>query len=409
MVVPYKLIMTAAALFAALAVGYSLGVRHQTSAVTVSPTSLSAVPERKILYYRNPMGLPDTSPTPKQDSMGMDYVPVYESEVQDAAGTVRVSAERVQRLGVRTEAAERRALARSTRAVGTVQIDETRQTIVAPRFEGWVVKLHVNATGLSVRKGDALLDFYSPQINQIETEYLTLSSTGGVRNGSLERLATLAVPDEEIKRLQRERRVNPTISLRVPVNAVVMEKLAIEGMKFAPGDALYRLADLSTVWFMADIYEQDLAQIAIGQTARVAINALPGKDIENKIAFIYPNINPATRTAKIRIDLENADGLLRTDMYGSVYLTSPHVEPVLTIPSSAVLNSGQSKIVFIDRGEGLFQPHAVTTGAEYDGYTEITDGLSEGDRVVTSSSFLIDAESNIRAALQSFTAPEKQP
>lgn len=409
MAAPYKLILTATALFAALAVGYSLGVEHQTPMTTALSATSSATPERKILYYRNPMGLPDTSPTPKQDSMGMDYVPVYENEVQEAPGTVRVSPERVQRLGVRTEAVERRTLSQSVRAVGTVQVDETRQTIIAPRFEGWIVKLHANATGLPVRKGDILLDFYSPQINQIETEYLTLLSAGGVRNGALERLATLAVPDEEIRRLQRERRVNPTISLRAPADATVMEKQAVEGMKFASGDALYRLADLSTVWFVADIYEQDLAQIAVGQTAKVTINALPGSGVDGKIAFIYPSINPATRTAKIRIDLENSNGGLRTDMYGSVELTPDHVEPVLAVPSSAVLNSGQNKVVFIDRGEGLFQPHAVTTGAERDGYTEITDGLSEGDRVVTSSSFLIDAESNIRAALQNFTAPEKQP
>lgn len=409
----FILILTLAA---AMGAGYALGLKKpQGNAVTASATqdASATTGKGKVLYYRNPMGLPDTSPVPKQDSMGMDYVPVYENEAAQEPGAVRVSAERVQRLGVKTEIVERRTLSHVVRAVGTVQIDETRQTVIAPRFEGWVEKLLINATGQYVKKGDALFTIYSPQIIQTETEYLSAtsatSSAAQGKSGSLARLVTLAVPDEEIDRLKRERKVNSSIVMRSPADGTVMEKLAIEGMKFSPGDKLYRLVDLSSIWVISDVFEQDLMKIEVGQNAKISFAVFPERVFEGKVSFIYPDINPATRTAKIRIELANADGKLRTDMYGSAELEAAHSEPVLTVTASALLNNGQTKAVLLDRGEGLYQPQTVKIGLTHDGYTEVLEGLSEGDRVVTSASFLIDAESNIRAALQNFTQRSEKP
>lgn len=406
-------------LMAALAAGYIYGVKQgqERASVPAVPAAADATAapqdapqtagKGKILYYRNPMGLPDTSPTPKQDEMGMDYVPVYENEAAQEPGSVRVSADRIQRLGVKTEAVTRRALSHAVRAAGTVQVDETRQVVVSPRFEGWIEKLYASATGQAVKKGESLFSMYSPLIVQIESEYL--ADAAGGRNGSLTRLKTLAVPEEEIARLQRERKVGMSIVMRAPIDGIVLDKQAVEGLKFSQGETLYRLVDLSSVWVIAEIFEQDLARITSGQGAKIKIAAFPDRIFEGKVGFIYPDINPATRTAKIRIELPNSDGSLRVDMFGSVEIEASHAEPVLAIPASALLNNGQTQAVLIDRGDGLFQPMAVKTGLSNDGHVEIKEGLSEGDRVVTSASFLIDAESNIRAALQNFTAEEKKP
>lgn len=369
----------------------------------------------KILYYRNPMGLADTSPVPKKDGMGMDYIPVYESEAKEAPGTVQISPERIQKLGVKTEAVGKRNLDQTIRAVGTVQPDERRQTVIAPRFEGWVEKLNVDATGMPVKKGDPLFVFYSPDITHIEAEYPfahnmeATSSSKQAINGTIERLQTLAVPPEEIERLKREHTASYHITFRAPADGTVMEKQAIEGMKFSPGDTLYRLADLSNVWVTADIYEQDLARIAVGQPVKIMINAYPGKMFEGTVGFIYPNISKDTRTAKIRIDLPNPAGELHIDMYAAVEINGDSSSEVLAVPVSAILNSGQKQIVLVDLGDGRFAPRPVKIGVRGDGFAEVLEGLNEGDRVVTSANFLIDAESNLRTALQSFSQPETKP
>lgn len=384
------------------------------------PTKEAAGGKGKILFYRNPMVPSDTSPVPKTDSMGMTFVPVYETEVQAEPGTVQIGSERVQKLGVRTEVAAKQSLTRAIKAVGIIQADERRETVVNPRFEGWIKKLYVNTTGQKVKRGDPLLDVYSPELLQAEREYLIVSGADskneagrtlhGLAKSALEKLKTLEVPQDEIDRLQREKTPNDRITLRAQADGTVIEKRAVEGMKFASGDMLYSLAELGHVWAMADIYEQDLSNIAVGQTATVAVDAIPGKTFEGTVGFIYPQLSKDTRTAKARIDLHNEDGQLRPDMYAQVKLASPQKKNVLAIPTSAVLNTGERKAVLLDLGEGRFRPQAVKTGAEGDGHVEIVDGIKEGDRVVTSASFLIDAESNIRSALQNFAKPEeKQP
>ena len=397
----------------ALTTGYSL---NPTTALAIDAKAETPTGEKKekILYYRDPMS-PATSPVPKKSAMGMDYVPVYETGAQDDAGTVRLSPDRIQQLGVQSETAKRRNLAQPVHAVGTVQIDETRQTIIAPRFEGWIEELNANATGLRVQKGDALFTFYSPELTNIESEYhsseelSTTDHTDKIRstqapNGTIKKLQSLAVPQEEVERLKREHTVNYHITLRAPADGTVIKKDAIEGMKFSSGDALYRLVDLSHVWVIVEVYEQDLNRVRMDQTATITLSAFPGKIFEGKVAFNYPDINTDARTAKVRIDLPNPTGELRLDMYADVVIKGMEENNALAVPASAVLSSGEQQVVLIDLGDGRFKPQAVKTGIQGGGYIEILDGLKEDNRVVTSANFLIDSESNLRSALQGFAA-----
>lgn len=387
------------------------------------PPKPAAAPkgERKILYYRNPMGLPDTSPTPKKDWMGMDYLPVYEGEEPGSDNAVTVSPAKVQRLGVRTEPAALRELTRTIRANGTVQPDERREWIVSTKFEGWIEKLHVNATGQAVRRGQPLMEVYAPELVAAQQEYLLawrslkdMAGAGETIRASAEQLAEAAlqrlknwdISSDQIKRLQREGTFARTLTLRAPASGIVMEKMAVQGMRFAAGDPLYRLADLSTVWLIANVFEQDLAAVREGQKATVTVTAYPGTAFTGKVAFVYPSVNPETRTAKVRIEIANPDGRLKTDMYASIALAAgAGTGPVLAIPDSAVLDSGTRQVVLVDRGEGRFEPRPVTLGTFADGYYEVTSGLKVDEPVVVGANFLIDAEANLKAALQAFTPP----
>ncbi len=374
-----------------------------------------------ILYYRNPMGLPDTSPVPKKDSMGMDYIAVYEGDEPDD-GSVKISIAKVQRLGVRSEPVEIRQLTRTIRAVGTIQADERRLYAVNTKFEGWIEKLHVNTTGQVVRRGDPLMEVYAPELVAVQEEYLLAlrsqhmvagastdikASASQLANAALQRLRTWDVPEDQIKRLQRASAASRTLTLRAPADGIVMDKMAIEGQRFMPGEPLYKIADLSTVWLLADVFEQDLAAVREGEKATLKLAAYPGAEFAGTVAFIYPTVAKDTRTAKIRIVVPNSDGRLKTDMFANVELAAPITGgPVVAVPDSALLDSGTRQAVLIDHGDGRFEPREVKVGAKADGFYEIMHGVSAGENVVVGANFLIDAESNIRAALKAFTAPQ---
>jgi membrane fusion protein, copper/silver efflux system len=397
----------------------------------VSPASTPAAPapaaapggERKILYYRNPMGLPDTSPVPKKDSMGMDYIPVYADEGSGTVpGTVKISPERIQMLGVRTEAASLRSIAHTVRAVGSVAADERRIDVVNPKFEGWIEKLRVNTTGQTVRRGEALLEVYSPDLVLAQREYLvartaaadmaqadamTRDNAQAIAAAALSRLKNWDISADQLARLQRTGTASRTLTLSAPTSGIVMEKTALEGLHFGAGDMLYRIVDLSTVWLLADVFEQDLAQIRPGQSAKITVQAYPGRVFDGRVAFIYPTVNAQTRTGKVRIEVPNPDLLLKTDMYATVEIAAPvESTTVLVVPDSAVLDTGTRQTVLVGRGDGRFEPRAVKLGTRAGGYVTVLEGLRDGEKVVTGANFLIDAESNLRAALQAFTAPE---
>ncbi len=418
-------ILAIALIAAALAAGYWWGSRN-AEGPAVSATADKREGKRKVLYYRNPMGLPDISPTPKKDSMGMDYVPVYEGEEPESTGTaVKVSVDKVQKLGVRTEAAATRDLVRTVRAVGTVQVDERQLHTVAPRFEGWIERLHVNTTGQPVARGQALMEVYSPDLVTAQQEYvIALKGVESVKDGTpeiqasmrqlaasaLERLRNWDISEEEMRQLQKEGRARQTLTLRSPVSGVVLEKPALKGMRFMPGEALYKISNLSSLWLLADIFEQDLSLVQPGQAARITVNAYPGKVFTGKVAFVYPTVTPETRTAKVRIELANPGGLLKPAMYASVELAAGRAKAkVLAVPDSAVLDSGTRQIVLVQRGEGLFEPRPVKLGARADGYVEVLEGVQAGEMVVVSANFLIDSESNLKAALGTFGGPGAKP
>lgn len=403
------------AYFAVLAVGVAAGaivVEHLRPMVlggraAASPSNAGDADKgkRRILYYKNPMGHPDTSPVPKKDSMGMDYIPVYEGEgVDDDSGAVKVSADRIQKLGVRTETAAPRPLARSIRATGTVQIDEARQVVITARFDGWIEKLLVPRSGDAVTKGQVLAEFYSPELVKTQLEHFIsrrIDRAGGdvLAEGPLYRLRNYGIAEQDIAQILKTNKSSRTLPLRAPMSGVVLEKKAVEGMRAAPGELLFRIADLGIVWMIAEVFEQDLAEIAPGQEAGASVLAFPGRRFAGKVAFVYPMMSAATRTVRVRIELPNPDGALLPDMYGTVVIRAAGA-PALAIPDSAVIDSGTRRVVLVEKGAGRFEPRAIRTGRRGEGYLEVLEGVSEGEKVVVAANFLIDAESNLKSALR---------
>ncbi len=368
---------------------------------------------RRILYYRNPMGLPDISPVPKKDEMGMDYVPVYADE-QAEAGRVRVAPDKLQKLGVRTEPAGRHMLSRTLHIVGTLQVDERRQWTVSPKFEGWITELRVATTGATVRRGDVLLEVYSPDLVGAEEDYrvavAALASLQAAdreaREGaeqlvqsSAERLRNFGIAAADLPPLRQGALSRHSLALRAERDGVVLEKTARAGMRFTAGEALYQLADLSSLWLIGSVPEQDLALVRTGQRATATTAAYPGRTFTGTVTFIAPVLQPETRTAQVRIELANRDGLLKPAMFGSVELPTGRKDACLAVPDAAILDTGTRQIVLIDRGGGNFEPREIRAGARGDGYVEVLEGLADGDPVVVNGNFLIDAESNLRAAI----------
>jgi Cu(I)/Ag(I) efflux system membrane fusion protein len=313
-------------------------------------------------------------------------------------------------------------MARTVRAVGTVAADERRIGVVNPKFEGWIEKLLVNTTGQTVRPGEPLLEVYSPDLVLAQREYLVARAAAAdmaqadsmardnakaIADAALSRLKNWDISADQLARLQRSGSATRTLTLRAPLGGIVMDKQALEGLHFAAGDMLYRIVDLSTVWLLAEVYEQDLAQIRPGNAANITMQAYPSRVFEGRVAFVYPTVNAQTRTAKVRIEVPNPELLLKIDMYATVEIAAPADSTVmLAVPESAVLDTGTRQTVLVDRGEGRFEPRAVKLGARAGGYAVVLEGVREGEKVVTGANFLIDAESNLRAALQAFTAPE---
>jgi membrane fusion protein, copper/silver efflux system len=357
-----------------------------------------ACPGGKVKFYRDPMGGPDTSPVPKKDSMNMAYIPVCEGEAADTPGTVKIGLDRVQRLGVRSEEVREQALSRTVRAFASLQFDERRQFVVAPKFSGWIEKLAVNATGDTVKVGQDLFDVYSPELNILQQQW----RVAGRSADATDKLRYLAFPEAALEKLRRGDPPSRTVVFPSPVAGTVIEKVAIEGMHFQPGDALFRIVDTSNMWVMAEIYEQDLAFVKVGDTARVTVNAWPVEPFDGKVTFIYPTVGKESRTARLRIEVANPDSRLRADMAATVEIASPVGGGRLAVPESAVIDSGRRQVVLVELGEGRYQPRPVRLGARVPGWVQVLAGLSAGEKVVTQATFLIDAESNIRAALAAF-------
>lgn len=363
----------------------------------------------KILYYRNPMGLADVSKEPKKDSMGMDYIPVYEGEDDAPSSTVKVSLDKVQRSGVRSEPARLQTLALPVRAAGIAKPDERSLRSVTLRADGFIEKLYVNETGAHVTAGEPMFSVYSPQMVSVQVDYRNavnaFACDAKTEAGALVRLRNLGVPEPVIQQLKTSPSPTMLIDWPAPMSGVVMEKKVVVGQMVKAGDELYRLADLSTIWVIANVAEQDIAMVKIGAPAKMTFRAYPGEVFQGKVTFILHELDTATRSAKVRIELKNPDHRIKHEMFADVEIDagSKDVER-LVVPVSAVIDSGNRQVVIIDKGEGRFEPRAVKIGMRGDSFIEILDGVKDGEQVVTTANFLIDAESNLKAALQAFTA-----
>jgi membrane fusion protein, copper/silver efflux system len=359
------------------------------------------------------MGLADYSPVPKKDSMGMDYIPVYEDEATDE-GSVKLTPGKIQRTGVKSEPARKQIIRSVIRAPGTIQLDERRVSVVSMRSESWIQKVADVTTGSRVRKGDLLMEVYSPAVSAAAAEYVAIRNTPEDRKGVLssgvrQRLQNLDIPEAAMASIEKERTAPIAIAWTAPRDGVVLERNAVEGMRVQPGDTVFRLADTSVVWTLIDIAERDMSRIKAGRMASVKARGYPGRVFQGQVTVVYPQVNKESRTVRVRIELPNADLALLPDMYVDAEIDAGSAEPVMAVPDSAVLDSGQRQVVFIDRGEGRLEPRDVKLGFRGDGLAEIRDGVAEGDLVVTSANFLIDAESNLNAAMKGFAAAGAQP
>jgi Cu(I)/Ag(I) efflux system membrane fusion protein len=365
---------------------------------------------KRILYYRNPMGMPDVSKTPKKDSMGMDYIPVYEGEEDDSAG-IKISLGKIQRSGVQSELAQMRPLSELVRAPGTIQLDERKIAVITLRTEAFIERVENVTTGSEVKQGQPLIYLYSPAIAAAAAEYVSALGfkPGESPRGARQRLMNYAVPETFLAELERTRKVPLTFAWTAPRDGVVLERNAVDGMRANPGDTLFRIADHRVVWALVDVTERDLGAVKEGQSVTIRVRSYPDKAFSGKVALVYPHMNPATRTVRVRIELPNHSLLLRPDMYADADINTGGDSPVLTVPDSAIIDSGDRQIVIVDKSDGRFEPRAVKLGRHGAGYTEIREGLQENETVVTSANFLIDAESNLKAALKTMTHTGARP
>ena len=372
----------------------------------------------KVLFYRNPMNPAITSPVPAKDEMGMDYIPVYADEEEgdetEPAGTVKIDPAIVQNIGVRTAVAERKTISREIRTVGRVAYNEERLARLHPKTEGWIEELYIDKTGEQIEKDTILLSIYSPQLVTTQQEYLLAlanlralkdSPYDDARRGAeelakatRERLELLDVPEHQIRELEKTGRIKKSLHIHSPFDGIVMKIGAREGQYVTPQTELYMIADLSQVWVFADVYENEVPWISVGDPVKMRLNAIPGHVFEGRVDYIYPYAEPKTRTIKVRMRFDNHDLLLKPDMFAEVTIEAQRQVEAVVIPEEAVVRSGEREQVFVVREPGKFEPREVRLGVSAEGVVQVLEGVAPGEEVVTSSQFLIDSESKLREA-----------
>lgn len=379
---------------------------------------------RKILYYRDAMNPSYTSDKPGKAPDGMDLVPVYADEQgsQQQVGTVKIDPVTVQNMGVATETAQLRRLTREIRASATIETSETAVTNVNAKIMGWIDKLSVDYTGQPVKQGQPLLTIYSPDLVSTQEEYLQAlrylnalsGSAADARKGAQElvesskrRLLNWDIPEDEIKRIETGGTPEKSLTIYSPASGVVLEKSVVAGQNVLPGAELYKIADLSTVWAIASIYQEELPWIKVGMKATIDLPSLPGRTFTGRVAFIAPLLDSTTKTAAVRIAIRNTpEPALRPQMFANVELLSPAAMKTLSVSRQAVLHTGRRDLVIVSLGNGRFKPRDVTLGMNANGYVQVLSGLAEGETIVTSSQFMIDAESNLKEAVGQMSGME---
>jgi len=386
---------------------------------------------RKVKFYRSPMNPAQTSPVPRKDEMGMDYVPVYEDEHQATGpapsgyAAIQITFERQQLLGLKTAEVKLASIHASLRTTGRITYDETRQHHVHTRYEAYVERIYANFTGKYVKKGEPLAAIYSPELLAAENEFLIAlgsrqiplfgSGHGKGQPPSIDLVASARrklrlweMSDADIEALARRGEPSEAVKLYSPISGYIVNKTVVHGSRVKPEDALFEIVDLSRVWVLADVYEYELPRIRLGQTATMTLAYWPNRSWAGRISYIYPAVDPKTRTVKVRLEVDNPKNDLKAEMYATVVIA---VEPrtSLVVPEDAVLETGTRWLVFVAEEGGRLQPREVVMGERADRQVEIKSGLQAGERVALGAPFLVDSESRLQAAIAGMASPEGTP
>ncbi|MEE4192069.1 MAG: efflux RND transporter periplasmic adaptor subunit [Halieaceae bacterium] len=415
-----SLIVAVVSIAIGLGAGYLLfGGGQQQAAPAAEISGGKAEP----LFYRNPMNPAITSPTPAKDHMGMDYIPVYAGDGDRSApvGTVKIDPVIRQNIGLRTAVAERKPMSHTIRAPGRVTYDEHKLVRLHPKVEGWIDEIYIDKTGQLVAYDDILLNIYSPKLVATQQEYLLAlknfealkgSSFEDIREGASnlvasarERLVLLDVPGHQIHELEQNRAIKEGLHIHAPAAGTLLEVGARQGQYVTPATQLYLIADLSTVWVYADIYEHELPWVAEGDRVEMTLAGVPGRSFSGRLDYVFPYAEEKTRTTKVRLVFDNPDRLLRPEMFADVVIFAAEKPDQVVVPSEAVVRSGDYNQLFVVNDAGEFEPRRVKLGVESRGEVSIASGLKAGERVVVSSQFLVDSESSLRAATARMTDP----
>jgi Cu(I)/Ag(I) efflux system membrane fusion protein len=396
-------------------------MKNYSTAVTITAMLLSAClsfcnlasadtapeQEKEILYWVAPMDPNYRRDQPGKSPMGMDLIPYY-SASDENDNSVRISPAVVQNLGVRTSKAELTRLWRGIDTVGYVDYDESKVSHIHLRTEGWIEKLAVESEGERVKKGDFLFDVYSPKLVNAQEELVTALASGnnGLIRATKERLSALGISSSQIRALEKNKKVKQRISIYAPQDGVVSVLPVREGMFVKPSQKVMTLGDLSSVWLLAEVFERQSQWVEVGQDAEVKLSYIPGKSWNGKVEYIYPSLDPKTRTLKVRLRFENPGERLKPNMYANVKIFGGAKENTIVIPLEGLIRSGREERVILALGDGRFEARNVRAGIESGNYVEILQGVQEGDDIVTSGQFLIDSEASMRASLNRMTDPE---
>ncbi len=404
-----RLIIIVVVLVIALALGFGLGRQWPTATVT---SEESANAKSKILYYQAPMDPNYRRDKPGKSPMGMDLIPVYaDATGGTGAGVVSIDPRIINNLGVRTARVEESSLSRRIETVGYVAYDEDTMHHVHTRVDGWIEELSVKATGDAVTRGQMLFTLYSPTLVNAQEEYLAVlqSRNPALHAASRDRLVSLGISSGEIKRLDSEGTVRQRQRFYAKSEGVVADLGVREGVYVTPATDVMAIADLGRVWVLAEVFERQSAWVKPGQRADVELDYLPGKRLQSTVAYVYPELDPKTRTLKVRLRFDNVADVLRPNMFARVSIYGAQSEPVLHVPQAALIRGGTVNRVVLALADGKFRSQPVEVGIEAGDRIEIRSGITASDRVVVSGQFLIDSESNIETALARLGAPEDDP
>jgi Cu(I)/Ag(I) efflux system membrane fusion protein len=391
------------------AINYMIASGLLAILLTPFPATSAENGEREILYWVAPMDANYRRDRPGRSPMGMELVPVYADGDGGDGSSIRIAPEVVQNLGVRTTTAERSRLWRGIDTVGYVDYDESKVSHIHLRTEGWIENLVVQSEGERVKKGQRLFNLYSPELVNAQEEFVQALKLGntGLTRASRSRLDALGIPASQVKRLEKDRKPSQTVPVYAPQDGVVATLSVRDGMYVKPATRVMSLADLSSVWLLAEIFERQADWVEVGQSAEVSLAFLPGRTWEGTVEYIYPSLDPGTRTLKARLRFPNPDEALKPNMYANVKIYGGPKDDVVVIPIEALIRTGREERVIIARGEGRFESRSVRAGIESGDWVEMLEGVEPGEDIVVSGQFLIDSEASLKASLSRMSSPEK--